>query len=226
MKASIRWMLAAALMLMVSACTTPTPVSGEQQVLVDEARITFDKLITHPNFGELPDFVRRSKAIMIFPSLVKGSVIVGGEGGNGIIVVRDAQRSWSDPAFYTIAAGSLGLQLGGQVSEVVFTVMNDKAVNALIDNQMKFGGDMSVAAGPSGKRSGTAATTNFGSDVYAFALTAGLFGGVSFEGSAVLKRDSYNKAYYGEGATPYAILVQRQFTNPNARPLINALSPY
>jgi lipid-binding SYLF domain-containing protein len=219
-------MFAAALMLVVSACTTPAPVAGEQQVLVDEARITFDKLIAHPNFGELPDFVRRSKAIMIFPSLVKGGLIIGGEGGSGVIVVRDPQRGWSDPAFYTLAAGSLGLQLGGQVSEVVLTVMNDKAVNALIDNQMKFGGDMSVAAGPSGKRSGTAATTSFGSDVYAFALTAGLFGGVSFEGAAVLKRDSWNVAYYGEGATPYAILVERRFTNPNARTLINALSPY
>ncbi|MGH6933077.1 MAG: lipid-binding SYLF domain-containing protein [Dongiaceae bacterium] len=226
MMASLRWMLAAALLLTISGCTTATPVTGQQQVLVDEARIAFDRLVTHPNFGELPDFVRRSKAIMIFPSLVKGGVIVGGEGGSGVILVRDAQRGWSDPAFYTLAAGSLGLQLGGQVSEVVLAVMNDKAVNALIDNQMKFGGDMSVAAGPSGKRSGTSATTSFGSDVYAFALTEGLFGGVSFEGAAVLKRDSWNKAYYGEGATPYGILVQRQFTNPNARALINALSPY
>jgi SH3 domain-containing YSC84-like protein 1 len=226
MMASIRWMLAAALMLTISACTTATPVTGEQQVLVDEARITFDKLVTHPNFGELPDFVRRSKAVMIFPSLVKGSFVVGGEGGRGVILVRDPQRGWSDPAFYTLAAGSFGLQIGGQVSEVVLTVMNDKAVNALIDNQMKFGGDMSVAAGPSGKRSGTSATTSFGSDVYAFALTEGLFGGVSFEGAAVLKRESWNIAYYGEGATPYAILIERKFTNPNARPLLNALSPY
>lgn len=224
--ASIRWMLAAALVLTISACTTPTPVTGEQQVLIDEARITFDKLITHPNFGELPDFVRRSKAIMIFPSSVKYSIGVGGELGRGILLVRDAQRGWSDPAFYTLAAGSFGLQLGGQISEVVFTVMNDKAVNALIDNQVKFGGDMSVAAGPSGRRSGTAATTNFGSDVYAFALTKGLSAGVSFEGAAVLKRESWNIAYYGEGATPYAILIERKFTNPNTRVLHNSLAPY
>jgi lipid-binding SYLF domain-containing protein len=49
---------------------------------------------------------------------------------------------------------------------------------------------------------------------------------VSFEGAGVLKRDSWNTAYYGEGATPYAILIQRKFSNPNARTLLSALEPY
>jgi lipid-binding SYLF domain-containing protein len=218
--------IAACALLLLAGCAQPVSSPAEQQIKVDESRITFDKLITHPDFGELPDFVRRSKAVMIFPSLVKGGAVIGGESGTGVLVVRDAGRGWSDPAFYTIAAGSLGLQLGGQVSEAVFTVMSDRALNALIDNQFKFGGDIAVAAGPSGKRTGSAATTNFGSDVYSFALTSGLFGGVSFEGAAVLKRDSWNTAYYGKGATPYAILIQRRFTNPNARALLSALEAY
>ncbi|MGE0119839.1 MAG: lipid-binding SYLF domain-containing protein [Dongiaceae bacterium] len=221
-----RKLLASALLLAIAACAAPVSSPTEQQVKVEEARITFDKLITHPDFGELPDFVRRSKAVLIFPSLVKGGVVIGGEGGTGLLVVRAADRGWSDPAFYTMATGSLGLQIGGQISEAVFTIMNDRALNALIDNQFKFGGDISVAAGPSGKRTGSAATTNFGSDVYSFALTEGLFGGVSFEGAAVLKRDSWNTAYYGQGATPYAILIERKFTNPNSRVLLGALEPY
>ena len=221
-----RRIMACAVLLFLAACAEPVSAPAEQQIKVDEARITFDKLITHPDFGELPDFVRRSKAVLIVPSLVKGGAVIGGESGTGVLVVRDASRGWSDPAFYTVAAGSLGLQLGGQVSEAVFTIMNDRALNALIDNQFKFGGDISVAAGPSGKRTGSAATTNFGSDIYSFALTEGLFGGVSVEGAAVLKRDSWNTAYYGQGATPYAILIQRKFTNPNARTLIGALEPY
>jgi len=226
MLAMTRRILAGALVLFVAACAQQVPAPTEQQSMIEESRITFDKLITHPDFGELPDFIRRSKAVLIFPSLVKGGVVIGGEGGDGVLIVRDAQRGWSNPAFYTLAAGSLGLQLGGQVSEAVFTVMSDRAVNALIDNQMKFGGDMSLAAGPSGKRMGNSATTNFGSDVYSFAYTSGLFGGVSFEGAGVLKRDSWNEAYYGKGATPYAILIERKFTNPNAGTLLSALQPY
>ncbi len=226
MMSAARKLLASALLLAVAACAAPVSSPTEQQIKVEQARITFDKLITHPDFGELPDFVRRSKAVLIFPSLVKGGVVIGGEGGTGLLVVRAADRGWSDPAFYTMATGSLGLQLGGQISEAVFTIMNDRALNALIDNQFKFGGDISVAAGPSGKRTGSAATTNFGSDVYSFALTEGLFGGVSFEGAAVLKRDSWNTAYYGQGATPYAILIERKFTNPNSRVLLGALEAY
>jgi lipid-binding SYLF domain-containing protein len=226
MMPAARSIFATAVLLLVAACAQPVSSPTEQQIKVDEARITFDKLITHPDFGELPDFVRRSKAVMIFPSLIKGGAVIGGEAGDGVLVVRDANRGWSDPAFYTMAAGSLGLQLGGQISEAVFAVMNDRALKALIDNQFKFGGDISVAAGPSGKRTGSAATTNFGSDVYSFALTEGLFGGVSFEGAAVLKRDTWNAAYYGPGATPHAILIERKVANPNARVLLSALEPY
>jgi SH3 domain-containing YSC84-like protein 1 len=222
-----RGILAALLVLgLGTLATRPAAALSDQQEVVDRARITFDKLITHPDFGELPDFVKRARAVLIFPSLIKGGVIIGGEGGTGVLMVRDQKQGWSDPAFYTLAAGSIGLQLGGQVSEAVFTVMSDRALDALIDNQMKFGGDMSVAAGPSGKRLQAAATTNFGSDVYSFAQTEGLFGGVSLDGAGVLKRDSWNDAYYGEGATPYAILIQRKFTNPNARVLRNSLSAY
>ena len=78
-----RRILAGALLLLVAACAEPVPSPTEQQVLVDEARITFDKLITHPDFGELPDFVKRSKAVMIFPSLVKGGVVAGAFGCSG-----------------------------------------------------------------------------------------------------------------------------------------------
>jgi lipid-binding SYLF domain-containing protein len=226
MMSMTRRSLALALLALAAGCAEPVQSPAVQQTRVEEARLVFDKLITHPDFGELPDFVRRSKAILIFPSIYKGGVIIGGEGGTGVMLVRDQQRGWSDPAFYTLAAGSLGLQIGGQVSDAVLTVMNDRALNALLDNQFKFGGDISVAAGPSGKRTGSAATTNFGSDVYSFAFTEGVFGGVSFEGAAVLKRDSWNTAYYGQGATPYAILIQRKFTNPNARVLLSSLEAY
>jgi len=199
---------------------------SEQQEIVDKSRITFDKLITSEEFGELPGYVKRAKALLIYPTLIKGGFILGGEGGTGVLVVRDQNLGWSDPAFYTLAAGSIGLQIGGQVSEAVFTIMSQKALDAVLDNQMKFGGDMSIAAGPVGKGIGADTTTNLEADVYSFAKTAGLFGGVSFEGAGILKRDSWNAAYYGQGATPYAIVIERKFSNPNAQQLKNALSAY
>lgn len=203
----------------------PAFALSEQQEIVDKSRITFDKLITSEEFGELPGYVKRAKAVLIYPALIKGGFILGGEGGTGVLMAR-GEGGWSDPAFYTLAAGSIGLQIGGQVSEVVFTIMSQKALDAVLDNQMKFGGDMSITAGPIGKGIGADTTTNLEADVYSFAKTAGLFGGVSFEGAGILKRDSWNAAYYGAGATPYDIVIARKLSNPNAQQLKNALAAY
>jgi len=198
----------------------------DQQELIDKSRITFDKLIGSEEFGELPGYMKRAKAIMIFPSLIKGGIILGGEGGSGILLVRNAQKGWSQPAFYTLASGSLGLQLGGQISEVIFTIMSTRALDAILDNQFKFGGGMSMAMGPIGKGIGGSTTTNLESDIYTFAKTSGLFGGVSLDGAGILKRDSWNAAYYGKGATPYAIVIQGKYQNPNTHQLLNSLAPY
>lgn len=219
--------------LLAAAAASPAALLGArlalaltpQQELIEKSRLTFEKLITSIEFGELPGYTKQAKAVMIFPELYKGGFILGAEGGRGILAVRNS-GGWSQPAFYTLAAGSLGLQIGGQVSEVVLTIMSDKALNAVIGDQLKFGGDMSIAVGPIGKGIGADTTTNFQADVYSFAKTAGLFGGVSFEGAGILKDDKWNAAYYGEGAYPRGIVLEGKFRNPNTQGLLNSLSAY
>jgi SH3 domain-containing YSC84-like protein 1 len=216
----------AVLALSLLGTASPASALSDQQELVDKARITFDKLISSSEFSQLPYYVKQSRALIIFPTLVKGGFIVGGEGGSGVLVVRHETLGWSYPAFYTLAAGSIGLQIGGQVAEVVFTVMSDRAVDAVLDNQFKFGGDISVAVGPIGQGLEASTTTNLDADMYQFAKTSGLFGGLSLEGAGILKRDSWNHAYYGQGATPYAIVMEGAYSNPNAQTLRDALAPY
>ncbi len=224
--------------LMLAGVAAPAVLSGtllgarlaqaltQQQELIEKARLSFEKLITSVEFGELPGYMKRSKAVLIFPELYKGGFILGAEGGYGILSARRGGGGWSAPAFYDMAAGSLGLQIGGQVSEVVLTIMSDKALNAVLDNQLKFGGDMSIAVGPIGKGIGADTTTNLQADVYSFGKTAGLFGGVSFEGAGIIKKDDWNRAYYGQGATPRGIVVENKFKNPNMQGLLNSLQPY
>jgi len=223
--------------LMLAGLAAPSVLSGvlvgaraalaltPQQELVDKARISFEKLITSVEFGELPGYMKRAKAVLIFPELYKGGFILGAEGGRGILSARGAQ-GWSQPAFYDLAAGSLGLQIGGQVSEVVLTIMSDKALNAVLTDQLKFGGDMSIAVGPIGKGIGADTTTNMQADVYSFAKTAGLFGGVSFEGAGIIKKDDWNAAYYGQGAAPRGIVIEGKFKNPNTQALLKSLQSY
>ena len=196
-----------------------------QQEVLDKARISFEKLITSVEFGELPGYMKRSKGVLIFPELYKGGFVLGAEGGTGVLSARGVQ-GWSQPAFYDLMAGSVGLQIGGQVSEVVVTIMSDKALNAVLTDQFKFGGDMSIAVGPIGKGIGADTTTNMQADAYTFAKTAGLFGGVSFEGAGIIKKDAWNHAYYGQGATPQGIVMENKFRNPNTQALLNSLQPY
>lgn len=222
-KTAVLATLAVALLL---GQVAPGQALTPQQELVDKARITFEKLIASYEFGELPGYLKRAQAVMIFPDIFKAGFVIGGEGGNGILMVRHPEQGWSQPAFYTLAAGSVGLQIGGQSSETIFTIMSDKALQAVLNDQMKFGGDMSVAAGPIGKGLGANTTTNLDADVYTFSKTSGLFGGVSFTGAGILRKDDWNAAYYGPGTLPQWIVIDRKVSNPNTQAIVNALAPY
>src|SRR3546814_1574062 len=112
--------------------------------------------------------MRRAKAVMIFPSLLKGAFFIGGEGGSGVLLTRDPQGNWSNPAFYTMGTVSFGLQFGGQSSEAILVVMTDAGLNAIIEDQVKLGADLSAAAGPIGVGASAATTTAAGADIYTY----------------------------------------------------------
>ena len=95
----------------------PAGALSEQEELLERSRLTFLKLIDHPDFPELKQYVHHAKALLIVPSLIKGGFFIGGEGGSGVLIARSPEGGWSNPAFYTLGAGSLGLQFGGQVGQ-------------------------------------------------------------------------------------------------------------
>lgn len=216
------------LVLLASALLIARPAGAlsEQEELVERSRLTFLKLIDHPDFPELKQYVHHAKAVLIVPSLIKGGFFIGGEGGSGVLVARSAEGGWSYPAFYTLGAGSLGIQFGGQVGEVVFTIMTENGLKAVLSNQMKLGVDASVAVGPLGKGVEASTTTNFNSDIYQFAKTEGLFGGGAFEGALIYKREEWNRGFYGRGVTPQQIVLRNEVANPAADPLRQALAQY
>ena len=190
--------------------------------LVETSRFSIERMLIDDELPELMCYVKRARALLIIPELVKGAFIVGAEAGSGVLMVRGDDGSWSAPAFYTLAAGSIGLQIGGQVSEVVFTVMNQGAVEALLRSEIKLGADFSVAVGPIGKGLEASTTTNLGADVFAFSKNVGLFGGGALEGAKLFAREKLNQAYYGPGATPRAIVIERSFFNPQSEKLRQA----
>lgn len=201
----------------------PAAAFSEPEAIVEKAKLTVEKLMVDPNLPQLRHYMDSASGVFIVPALYKGGFLVGGEGGSGVLMVKGADGTWSSPAFYTMAGASFGLQIGGEVSEVIFTIMNKGAVEAMLQNQFKLGADASVAVGPIGKGVGASTTTNFSDDVYAFSTAVGLFGGGALQGAAIFDRSEWNELYYAAGADPTKIVLDRRYFNPHAESLRAAL---
>jgi len=211
---------AAAAPLLVAAPRTAR--ADSDQGLIDQARITVQDFSGDNNFGDLRRRLPNARGVMIFPQLIKGSFIVGGEGGSGLLLARN-NGSWSQPAIYTLAAGSIGFQIGGEVSEVVLLLNTARAVDAILRNEFKLGADASVAAGPVGAGIEASTTSNLGADILSYARSKGLAAGVSVEGAVITARHSRNQAYYGRSIHPRDILYGNAVSNPGTEGLRSAL---
>ncbi len=214
--------------LTLASCVevTGTPAEAAQDI-VDRAAATVERFATEEDNLGFTDYIAGAKAVVILPRAIKASVIFGAEAGNGVLVVRGADGAWSPPAFYALAGASFGFQIGIQDVETVLIVRNEKAIDAILKHQAKFGADFGLTVGVLGAGVEAATTANLDADVLAFThAIVGAYGGVSFEGSALVRRKDLNEAYYGVGATPRGIVMAGKHTNAKAAPLSAALAKF
>jgi lipid-binding SYLF domain-containing protein len=194
----------AALGTVASKFAAAAPVS-DQADLVQRANITLEEAQRDPEFGMAKDLFQSAKAVMVVPQLVKGGFFFGAEGGNGILVAREGNH-WSNPAFYTLASASFGLQIGLEVAEVVLFVQSDRALRAWMTNEVKLGGQAGLTVLVLGSSAAAAATTHLNVDVIAWAKAKGAYAGLTLEGSIIKQRNEWNAAYYGHPVSPARLL--------------------
>lgn len=187
--------------------------------IVTKAKNSVNTFTIDPNMQWLRNNMDDAKGVFIVPELVKAGLIFGGSGGTGVFLVKGEGNIWSDPAFYTMGSGTVGFQLGVEVSEIILMVMTDKGVDALLTSSFKLGGDVSVAAGPVG--AGAKAQI---ADILAFSRTKGIYGGINIEGAVIKIRNKLNNAYYKGETSPRNILIERSATNPDADSLRTAVA--
>jgi lipid-binding SYLF domain-containing protein len=205
------------------ALLPPAAWAVSDQGLIDEARITVQDFTGDKQFTDMRHKLARAKGVFIVPQLLKASFIIGGEGGSGVLMAK-TQNGWSEPAIYTMGAGSIGLQIGGEASEVMLLLMSDRAVEAILRNEFKLGADATVAAGPVGAGIEAATTSNLGADILSYSKSKGLAAGVSIEGAVITARHSRHTAYYGHAAHPRAILYENAVSNPGTLELRQSLA--
>jgi lipid-binding SYLF domain-containing protein len=197
---------------------------AEQQSLVDRATLSLQDVM---DLGDMTADARsllgRARAAMICPRVFRAGFIIGGQGGDCVLVARDGGGSWSSPAFFTMGGGSVGFQVGVQDAQVVMLIMNDKALNAMLDHHFKFGADAGVALGTLGRGISGSTTAAVGADVVTIARARGLFAGVSLDGNYLDSRGEWNRAYFGQDATARQVVVDMAAHNPGSDPLRAAL---
>jgi lipid-binding SYLF domain-containing protein len=207
---------------MVAASATPVLAAAvEQQQLVDKAKMTLDAFASDPDMGgPIRDYKVEAKALFIVPQFLRGAMFFGGAGGSGVLIVRDEKtKKWSEPAFYTIGSASFGLQIGGDVSELVFVVRSQKGLEEFYRSDFKLGADASMAMGPVG---GGASAKGITGDLVGYARKKGAFVGISVEGSMIAVSDESNTDYYGKSVRPTDIIVKQTVSNPKSADLRNA----
>ncbi|MBL4740180.1 MAG: lipid-binding SYLF domain-containing protein [Sneathiella sp.] len=197
--------------------------SSEQEQLVDKAAITVEALAAQSDMEQFRKLLTVSKGIVVFPQVLKAGFIIGGAGGTGVLLSRGTDGSWSSPAFYTMGQASIGFQFGAEAKEMVLVIMTQKGLEAIIENQVKLGGDLSAAVGPVGKNLGASTTTNMDVDVFSFAKNSGLFIGASVAGSILDAKEDWLASYYGQQVKAHDVVINRTVENAQSDKLKSAL---
>jgi lipid-binding SYLF domain-containing protein len=216
----------AAAVLGLSACAQTTDDQTEAESIVAKSRWTVEQFLAGDDDAArlFRANLKTAEGVVVLPTVTKGAFFFGAEGGNGVLLARQEDGTWSYPAFYTLGAGSFGLQMGGQSAEVILVLRSRDAVDAVLNHQGKFGGDVQVTLGDVGAGLEAATTANLGADVVGFSHAQGLFAGISLEGAVLGRRNDLNSAYYGYSRlSPRAIARGRAAWNVQADPLRQSL---
>ena len=209
-----------ALAALATGLLEPTATAQEKQaVKLENARFVYEEMVDAKEGGVPLSLRTDAKCIAVIPHVVKGGFLVGGRHGNGVMSCHDDEGQWSPPVFIEINGASLGLQIGGQASDLVLFFMTDKAARSLMTSKFTLGGDASVAAGPVGRETQPSSDPNVEAEIYSYARARGLFAGVSLQGSHLAPDQKAIESYYGERIFPEKIAFEHQVPRypPEAR---------
>ena len=148
--------------------------------------------------ARLPDtLLAHAYGIAVIPDVTKIAFIFGGRHGNGVLSVRDKLTSpWSNPVFVSLTGGSWGFQAGAQSSDIILVFTTRTGIEGIAGGKLTLGADASVATGPVGRQGSAATDASFNAEIYSYARTRGLFGGVALDGSVISIDRSANASFY------------------------------
>ncbi|HEV8383819.1 MAG TPA: lipid-binding SYLF domain-containing protein [Candidatus Acidoferrales bacterium] len=219
----------AIVMAAIMAMGGAAPLAGQDREtdrLADCGEVLKEILNVPDNIPQ--DLLDKAECIIVVPSTKKGAFIVGATYGRGAIVCRSAENftgPWGAPAMFRLIGGSLGFQIGGQETDFVLLVMNNRGANSILGSKVRLGADASAAAGPKGRTATAATNEAMRAEVLTYSRARGLFAGISLEGANLQADGNANKEIYGRKITAREICRQGKVGVPeSAKLLVNLLN--
>src|SRR3982751_1677172 len=166
---------------------------------VDKASAAINEIMGIADKSIPRDLLSKANAVVVFPGAIKAGFIVGGQGGHGVAIAKTA-KGWSAPAFVNMAGGSVGLQIGGQSTDYVMLIMNEKGMRGLLEDKFEVGGEGSVAAGPIGRTTAASTNATMDAEILTYSRSKGVFAGISLKGVVISQDKDMNTAIYHKSA--------------------------
>jgi lipid-binding SYLF domain-containing protein len=214
-----------ALGLVFSAPAFADSLKEDAEIIVNKARLVMEEMKNAQDSGLSYDLVRKSAGVVIIPDMFKGGFVVGGSYGKGVVVARKDGK-WSGPSFVYIGAGSVGLQIGAQLTDLILVVIGQNTMESFLKSNFKLGGDAAIAVGPLGAQVTAATEILLKGGIYSYSRAKGLFAGFSLEGAGMGTEYDLNRAYYQTTSNPKDILYGGVETPESGKKLFQALSAF
>src|SRR6516225_916458 len=165
------------------------------------------------------DLLDKAECVVVFPSVLKAAFVVGGSYGRGVMTCRTGDNfsgAWGAPSMMALEGGSVGFQIGGQATDFVLLIMNDRGANGILASKVKLGGDASVAAGPVGRSASAETDASMRAEILSYSRARGAFAGVSLEGSTIRPDNDANERIYGQKMSARDIVLRHEISPPPA----------
>jgi lipid-binding SYLF domain-containing protein len=213
----MRIRLGSTLLLLALLIGMSAHAATKQEKRVADATDVLDQFLRIPEQSIPPTLLARAYAVAVIPNVVKVGFGLGARRGKGILVVRNEDNTWSNPAFVSLTGGSLGFQIGAQSTDIILVFKTRKGVEGISNGKLTLGADAAIAAGPVGRQTSAATDLTFKAEVYSYSRSRGLFAGVALEGAGVTMDRKSNAAFYSSSnMTPEAIFA----SSGNAAPAV------
>src|SRR5690606_13019060 len=189
------WLFAATLVLLAAAGSA---LAGtEEDARASNAVRVLNEIQAIPE-SAIPDkLLDEAHAIVVVPDSIKAGLVIGARRGHGLMSVKRADGTWSNPAFVTLTGGSIGFQAGVQSSDIVLVFRSERGVDSIVNGKFTLGADAGVAAGPVGRTAAAATDGQMKAEIWSWSRARGLFAGVALDGAVLSIDDGANQAVYG-----------------------------